>query len=69
MYGNSGDPKSFCVMMLYITTMISALATGLTIEYTANKNGSVQFDSICQPSQVARRSDLIADFRFWISEF
>ncbi len=36
-----------------MNTRISTLATGLRIEKTKNTKGSVQFDSICQPSQAA----------------
>jgi hypothetical protein len=50
-------------MMLYMITRMPADASGLTIEYTANRNGSVQFDSICHPSHAATLNDLI------VSEF
>jgi hypothetical protein len=36
---------------------MAAVEIGLTNEYIANRNGSVQFDSICQPNQVAVRNE------------
>lgn len=46
-------------------TKIPALAKGLMTEYVANKKGSVQFDSIFQPSQEAENNER-NDIEFFI---
>ena len=48
-----GESNAPLVMMVYMTTRIAAVDKGLTIEYIAKRNGSVQFDSICHPNHAA----------------
>src|SRR5688572_1081222 len=57
MYGNKALSYAPCVMTPYMMTKIAAPDKGLTIEYTAKRNGSVQLDSITQPSQAAIRNE------------
>src|SRR5687768_594318 len=57
MYENAADAKFDCVTMPNITTRIAAEVIGLTIEYSPNRSGDAQFDSICHPSHAAVLSD------------
>src|SRR3989304_4877857 len=46
-------PLPMAAKTTYMKTRMNAPATGLMTEYIANSQGSVQFDSICQPSHEA----------------
>jgi hypothetical protein len=50
---NIGSLKLPPVITPNIITSIAAPESGFTIEYVAKRKGSVQFDSICHPSQAA----------------
>jgi hypothetical protein len=51
-----GESAALRETALYMKTKIITLAMGLRIEKTRNRNGSVQFDSICHPNQAAGKN-------------
>src|SRR3990170_7902025 len=50
-------PLPMAAKTTYMKTRMNAPATGLMTEYIANSQGSVQFDSICQPSHEAHLNE------------
>src|SRR2546427_2216186 len=55
MYENAAGSARFPIRAktVYMRTRMNAPATGLTTEYTMKSHGSVQFESISQPSHAA----------------